>query len=155
MYDVGGVFVFANPKTYARGLAKETPIASGRPLGARGPVSGRDFNPSNAGGPIRNLNTDRIKVTNRGIDYAEQHLSRFGPDGPNQAMVQRLRGIADGKIKPTQADLNFYSHELRESVRYRNLGQRTGQPLGGDAANDLWNNAHTATLEDYGLRGNL
>ncbi len=67
-------------------------------------------------------------------------------------MVQRLRDIADGKIKPTQADLNFYSHELRESVRYRRLGQPAGQPLDGDAAYDLWNNAHTATLEDYGFR---
>ena len=66
-------------------------------------------------------------------------------------MLQRLRDIANGKLNPTQADLNFYSHELRESVRYRNRGYRTGQP-DGDAAYDLWNNAHTATLEDYGLR---
>lgn len=66
-------------------------------------------------------------------------------------MVQRLRDIADGKLKATQTDLNFYSHELRESVRYRRLGQPTGQPLNRDAAYDLWNNAHTGTLEDYRL----
>lgn len=126
--------------------------ASTRPLGARGPVSGRGFDPANAGGEVRNLTTDRIRVTPRGVDYAERHLARFGPDGPNQAMIHRLRDIADGKLRPTQADINFYSHELRESVRYRNLGYRTGQPLDGDAAYGLWNNADTATLEDYGLR---
>jgi hypothetical protein len=67
-------------------------------------------------------------------------------------MVQRLRDIAAGKLKPTQADLNFYSHELRESIRYKRLGFLNGQPLDADAAYDLWNNAHTATLEDYLLK---
>jgi hypothetical protein len=67
-------------------------------------------------------------------------------------MVQRLREIAAGKSQPTQTDLNFYSHELREFVRYRQLGWRIDQPSGADAAYDLWNNAHTATLEDYLLR---
>jgi hypothetical protein len=41
---------------------------------------------------------------------------------------------------------------LREFVRYRQLGWRTGQPLGDDAMHELWNNTHTATLEDYMLR---
>ena len=68
-------------------------------------------------------------------------------------MVERLRRIAAGEIQPTQADLNFYSHELREYVRYRNLGVPEGaQSLPGKDPYDLWNNAHTATLEDYGLR---
>jgi len=64
-------------------------------------------------------------------------------------MVQRLRDIAARKLQPTQADLNFYSHELRESIRYKRLGFPNGQPLDADAAYDFWNNAHTATLEDY------
>ncbi len=127
-------------------------VAAGTPLGGRGPISGREFDLSNAGGPIRQLTTDRLKITNRGIDYAEQHLARFGPDPANQGMVQRLRDIASGKLKPTQTDLNFYSHELRESIRYKQLGFPSGQPSGVDAAYDLWNNAHTATLEDYLLR---
>ncbi|QDT00865.1 hypothetical protein [Adhaeretor mobilis] len=62
-------------------------------------------------------------------------------------MTQRLRDIADGKLSPTRYDRNFYIHELRESVRYRRLGHRTG--AGNDY--DLWNNAHTGTLEDYRL----
>jgi hypothetical protein len=82
----------------------------------------------------------------------ERHVARFGPDAANQGMIRRLRDIASGKLQPTQADLNFYSHELREFVRYRQLGWRTGQPTGADAAYELWNNAHTATLEDYLLR---
>ena len=126
--------------------------APNRPLGGRGPNSGREFDPSKAGGPIRQLSTDKIKITDRGIDFVERHLERFGPDPANQAMVQRLRDIASGKIKPTQTDLNFYSHELRESIRYKKLGFPSGQPECVDEAYDLWNNAHTGTLEDYRLR---
>ncbi|MFN6104455.1 MAG: hypothetical protein ACK5EA_08395, partial [Planctomycetaceae bacterium] len=115
--------------------------------GARGPISGREFDPTQAGGPIRNLTTSRIRVTDRGIDVVEQHISRFGSDQANQVMVGRLRRIARGEMAPTQHDLNFYSHELREFVRYRRQGFRTG--AGNNS--DLWNNAHTATLEDYRL----
>lgn len=67
-------------------------------------------------------------------------------------MIERLRTIADGWIEPTAADRNFYSHELREYVRYRSLGFESGQPDDPDLAREFWNNAHTATLEDYGLR---
>ena len=62
-------------------------------------------------------------------------------------MVARLRAIASGKLEATAADLNFYTHELREFVRYRRLGFTTG--AGDDYV--LWNNAHSATLADYGL----
>lgn len=122
------------------------------PRGATGPHSGREFDPAAAGGPVRQLTTDRIKITNRGIDAVERHIARFGPDEANQTMIQRLRDIAGGRLQVTQADRNFYSHELRESVRYRRLGWRDGQPADPDAARTLWNNAHTATLEDYRLR---
>lgn len=123
-----------------------------RPLGARGPISGREFDPAAAGVPIRQLTTGRIKITYQGIDVVEQHVGRFGTDSANQLMIQRLRDIAAGKLQPTLSDLNFYSHELREFVRYRQLGWQAGQPPVADAAYELWNNAHTATLEDYGLR---
>jgi RHS repeat-associated protein len=123
-----------------------------RPLGARGPISRREFDAAAAGGPVRQLTTNRIRITNKGIDAVEQHVGRFGPDAANEGMIKRLREIAAGQLEPAQADLNFYSHELRESVRYRRLGWRTGQPSDMDASYDLWNNAHTATLEDYGLR---
>ncbi|MGC8640172.1 MAG: colicin [Isosphaeraceae bacterium] len=123
-------------------------VAPNRPLGARGPMTGREFDSTQAGGPVRQLSTGRIKVTDRGIDALERHIGRFGNDDANQVMVDRLRRIARGEIEPTQYDLNHYSHELREFVRYR----RQGFPTGAGDDYDLWNNAHTATLEDYGLR---
>jgi hypothetical protein len=115
-------------------------------------VSGRIFDPQMAGGPIRALTTGRIRISNQAIDVVEWHLARFGADSPNHRMIQRLRDIASGKLKMTQTDLNFYTHELREFVRYRRLGWVSGQPSDPDDAYRLWNNAHSAALEDYGLR---
>jgi hypothetical protein len=89
-----------------------------------------------------------LKVTDRGIDAVERHIDLFGEDEANQVMVDRLRRIARGEIEPTRYDLNYYAHELREYVRYR----RRGFPTGAGDDYDLWNNAHAATLEDYGLR---
>ncbi|HEY1354334.1 MAG TPA: SpvB/TcaC N-terminal domain-containing protein [Ktedonobacteraceae bacterium] len=143
-----------------------SPSQSARPLGGRGPIprkpdefgthtgaaSGRPFTPSEAGGPIRDLSTRGVRVTSRGIDVVERHLARFGSDPQNAASIQRLRDIAAGRTAATQADLNFYTHELREFVRYRNLGFPSGVPASEAQAHALWNNAHTAALEDYGLR---
>jgi hypothetical protein len=111
-------------------------------------VTGRKFDPTQAGGQIRQLSIGRIKVTDRGIDAVKRHIGRFGNDEANQVMVSRLRRIARGEIEPTQCDLNYYAHELRESVRYR----RQGFPTGAGDDYELWNNTHAATLEDYGLR---
>jgi hypothetical protein len=88
-----------------------------------------------------------VRITPKGINVVEKHLARFGPDAANQAMVTRLRDIAAGRLQPSQVDLNFYTHELREFVRYRQMGFATGS--GGNY--ELWNNAHSATLADYGL----
>ncbi|PAU64871.1 hypothetical protein BZL42_01245 [Pseudomonas indica] len=122
-------------------------------LGARGAYSGREFDPDLAGGPLRDLYNDKIKFTDRGIDVVEKHTARFGPDEANQYMIDRLRKIASGEIEPTQVDRNFYSHELREYVRYRRLGWETGQPVDLMQQRNLWNNTHTATLEEYRIPG--
>ncbi|WP_454708512.1 RHS repeat-associated core domain-containing protein [Delftia acidovorans] len=122
-----------------------------RILGAKGPNSGRNFEPENAGGVVRELNTNRVKVTERGIGVVEKHLARFGQDDSNDFMISRLKSISNGKIPAEQVDLNFYTHELREYVRYRRLGWEKGVPSSSDEAYRLWNNTHTATLEDYGL----
>lgn len=116
-----------------------------------GAASGRPFTPSEAGGPIRELSTTGVKITVHGIAVVERHLARFGSDAQSAGSVRRLRDIAGGRIVSTQADLNLYTHELREFVRYRTLGFSTGQPTNPEDAFRLWNNAHTATLEDYGL----
>jgi hypothetical protein len=123
------------------------------PLGARGAFSAREFDPALSGGPLRNLSADRILITKRGVAVVEKHTARFGPDAANRYMIGRLRGIANGEISPTAVDRNFYSHELREYVRYRRLGWESGKPDGADASYNLWNNAHTATLEEYRIIG--
>ena len=110
-------------------------------------MTGREFDPTQAGGPIRQLSTARIRVTDRGMDALERHIGRFGQDEANQVMVHRLRRIARGEIEATPYDLNYYSHELREFIRLR----RRGFPSGAGDGYDLWNNAHSASLEDYGL----
>jgi hypothetical protein len=66
-------------------------------------------------------------------------------------MIECLRAIADGRIEPAPVDRGFYTHELREFVRYRTLGYESGTPADPEAAHTLWNHAHTATLGDYGL----
>src|SRR5262249_20898679 len=141
----------------AHGHARTTPeaaLAAGElfrgqfdgPVGARGPIprspdewgthtgaaSGRPFFPADAGGPIRELSTEGVRVTPKAVQTVEQHLARFGPDAANAAMLARLRAVHAGDIHAEPTDLNFYTHELREYVRYRQLGQRTGQPSDPD-----------------------
>jgi hypothetical protein len=99
------------------------------PAGARGPSSGREFEPELAGGPIRRLSTARVTITNRGIETVEKHIARFGPDRPNELMIERLHEISRGRRQATHYELNFYTHELREFVRYRRLGWIRGNRM--------------------------
>jgi hypothetical protein len=46
-----------------------------------------------------------------------------------------------------------FPKKLREYVRYRRLGWESGKPAGAEASYNLWNNAHTATLEEYRIIG--
>ncbi|MEP0919547.1 FG-GAP-like repeat-containing protein [Leptolyngbya sp. DQ-M1] len=140
--------------------------APSQPLGAKGPpiprkpdtwgthtgkASGRPFSPNDVGVPIRDLSTEGVRITPKGIEVIKAHLDRFGSDPQNAAQIQRLEDISSGRIQATQEDLNFYTHELREYVRYRELGYKTGIPNDQDAAHKLWNDTHTATMEDYGI----
>jgi len=129
------------------------PLATPDEFGTHtGAASGRSFFPDEIGVPIRELSTERVRITHKGIDTIEHHVSRFGPATQNTVAIARLRAIANGQMEATQYDLNFYTHELREYVRYRKLGFETGLPLDPDDQHRLWNNTHTATLEDYGIR---
>ena len=115
--------------------------------GATGKSSGRTFNPEKAGGPIENMDYSTAKITSEGIEEVQTHLARFEAYEPNRLMLERLDRISNGEIAPTEYDLRFYTHELRELQRYRNLGI----PDDVDAPYEVWNNTHTATLEDYGI----
>jgi hypothetical protein len=127
--------------------------------GARGPASGREFDPEAAGGPIQQLEAGKARITSEGIQEATAHLQRFAGGGaleaPEQAMLDRLTSIAAGDMKPTSYDLNFYTHELDEATRYAQLGfgPESGVDLGSPTMYEVWNDVHTAALEDYGISG--
>ncbi|MES0265194.1 type VI secretion system tube protein TssD [Citrobacter sedlakii] len=121
--------------------------------GAKGAFTSRPFDAKKAGGPVEHLTTEGVVITHEGVDIVEKHVSRFDSDPGNEFMVNRLRKIADGKMTAEQVDLNYYTHECREYQRYCNLGWETGRPTDYDESYDLWNNAHTATLEDYRITG--
>ncbi|GKX62444.1 hypothetical protein SOASR032_10130 [Pragia fontium] len=60
------------------------------------------------------------------------------------AKIDRLEKILKGELQATDTDKRFYTHEIRELERYRALGVQDGVE-----DKSVWNNAHTATLEDY------
>jgi hypothetical protein len=130
-----------------------------RPTGARGMASGREFDPEAAGGPLRRLDASTAQITNEGVRAVASHLQRFAGDGtlepPEQGMLDRLTSIADGHMEATYYDQNFYTHELDEAGRYAQLGYgpESGTDLGSSEMYDVWNNVHTASLEDYGVSG--
>jgi uncharacterized Zn-binding protein involved in type VI secretion len=113
--------------------------------GSKGPFSGRPFNPETAGGPIENLDYKSAKITREGVEQVKQHTSRFEEFEPNRMMADRLDRIAKGELEPTDYDRRYYTHEMQELQRYRNLGVEDGV----DPGYDVWNDAHTATLEDF------
>lgn len=43
-------------------------------------------------------------------------------------MLERLKRIVRGEIEAEPVDLRFYTHEIREYLRYKKLGYITGQP---------------------------
>lgn len=122
--------------------------------GAKGTYSGRDFDPDLAGGPIQNLSTEGVIIDKAGIATVEKHISRFVFDSANDVMIGRLKRIERGDFPPEQVDLNYYTHECREFERYCNLGWESGEPKDGTSY-ALWNHAHTATLEEFKLKGTL
>ncbi|MBI6183678.1 S-type pyocin domain-containing protein [Serratia proteamaculans] len=114
---------------------------------AKGEHSGRDYNTEKAGGPIQNLDWKTAKIDRAGVDKVKLHTGRFGESADNKVMVDRLEKILKGDLAPTDTDKRFYTHEIRELERYRNLGVKDGERPKNRA--EVWNNTHTATLEDY------
>ena len=115
--------------------------------GATGRSSGRPFNPEKAGGPTEKLDYRSAQVTPEGVHEVRTHTARFEEFKPNDMMIERLDRISRGELEATEHDQRFYTHELRELQRYRNLGI----PDDVDPGYDMWNDAHTATLEDFGI----
>lgn len=124
----------------------DAPVGT-KPEEVRGEVSARAFNPAGVGGPIERLDFRSAIITAEGVGLVVVHLGRFEDVSENVFMVGRLEQICDGRLDATDYDLRFYTHELRELSRYRTLGV----PDGVDPGYDLWNDVHTAALEDYGI----
>ncbi|EJJ4276267.1 pyocin, partial [Salmonella enterica] len=116
---------------------------------AKGKYSGRDYNSDKAGGPIQDLDWKTATIDREGVDKVKLHTGRFGESPENVVMIDRLEKILKGELQPTDTDKRFYTHEIRELERYRALGIADGTvPENGY---EVWNNTHTATLEDYKL----
>lgn len=115
----------------------------------KGKYSGRLFNPEQAGGPILDLNWRTAVITQTGIDAVKLHIARLDQSDANDMMVQRLEKILNGYSQLTDTDLRYYTHEMRELERFRALG--LSDDFKPDKDLPIWNNAHTATLEDFKL----
>lgn len=104
--------------------------------------------PEACGGRIRELPVARLRFTHRGVEVVRRHLRRFGfpSETPREVlMVERLERLVSYPWEATPWDRQFYAHELREFVRYRRL------KIFDEGTREDWNNAHTATLKDYGI----
>lgn len=116
----------------------------------RGKYSGRDYNKDKAGGPVQNLDWKGTTIDRAGIDKVKLHAGRFGESPDNKVMIERLEKILTGELQVTDTDKRYYTHEIRELERYRNLGIKDGTlPESIQEKKSVWNNTHTATLEDY------
>ncbi|MCA4110958.1 S-type pyocin domain-containing protein [Serratia marcescens] len=128
-------------------------VMASKPYGetnARGKYSGREYNTNKAGGPIQNLDWKGASIDRAGVDKVKLHTGRFEQTLENQVMIDRLDKTLKGELQPTDTDRRFYTHEIRELERYRNLGIKDGEvPHSVQEQKAVWNNTHTATLEDY------
>lgn len=115
----------------------------------KGKYSERYFNPKQAGGPILDLDWRKAVITQAGIEAVKLHISRLDQSDANDVMVQRLEKILHGYWVLTDADLRYYTHEIRELERFRALG--ISDDFKPENGSPVWNNTHTATLEDYKL----
>ncbi len=90
---------------------------------------------------------DDTPITSSGIETVTKHLSRdeFLVNGEmaanNRVMIDRLKKIASGKLKATDTDRYFYTHELRES-ELMNSGM-------------VYDQAHAISAKEFGVTVNM
>lgn len=122
----------------------------------KGAYSGRYYNPEKAGGATLNLDWSNAVITAEGVELVKLHTGRFGYSAENEVMIDRLARILSGEIPPTDTDKRYYTHELRELERYRELGVADGTtPDDDEKSSEVWNNAHTGALEDYKIKDDV
>lgn len=149
--DVSGFrdFIYWRPDATGTGVEPVYVMLSG-PYGetnTTGKYSGRDFHTDRAGGPVQELDWKTATIDRAGVDKVKLHTGRFGNKADNRVMIDRLEKVLKGELQPTDIDKRFYTHEIRELERYRNLGFKDNELPENEA--EVWNNTHSATLEDY------
>jgi hypothetical protein len=115
-----------------------------------GEHSGRDFNPEETGLPVTSSDWAPSIIAKNGINIVRLHTSKFPDSDANKIMIDRLERIFRGELEVTDTDKRFYTHEIREFERLKALGY--GDTEMPDKDSSVWNNVHTATLEDYKLK---
>ena len=100
-------------------------------------ANSKEFDSAQAGGLVRNLPIEGVRITDRGAGVVERHILRFQSEDANNFMIERLRRIAQISPKPTERDLNYHMHELREYVRYRHLGEGIWRPKGFNGSSQI------------------
>ena len=149
LYSFGG---FINVFPIESGIAPQYVVFNSPYEGAivEGVHSGRDFNPEQTGGPILDLEWNPAIAAREGTDLVKLHTSRFPSSDANKVMIDRLEKILRGELEITDTDKRYYTHEIRELERFRALGYSDTETP--DINSPVWNNVHTATLEDYKLK---
>lgn len=95
------------------------------------------FNPASrvTGEGLGNLAGREVRLSQRGVDLVENHLSQFGRHEQNVQMVARLRGALQNGQRVSGADASFYLHEAAEATMMRR--------------GVLYDAAHDAALRKY------
>lgn len=110
-------------------------------LGARGEVDLA----MEAGKGFGKLKGAKINPTKAEVELIEQHLAKFGPDAPNEAMLARIKSaLAEGHALEG-ADAHFYAHELLEQNVMKELMQGGHYTFG-----EAYGVAHRHALGFYG-----
>lgn len=117
---------------------------------ADGEHSGRGFNPEETGLPVTPSDWVPAIITNNGVNIVKLHTSKLLESDANKIMIDRLERISRGELEVTDTDKRFYTHEIREFESLKALGY--GDTEMPDPDSSVWNNVHTATLEDYNLK---
>ncbi|MHA7877915.1 MAG: hypothetical protein ACX93T_03280 [Bacteroidota bacterium] len=60
------------------------------------------------------ISLQEIEISEEGVRNIKRHLATMDADLANAVMLKRLEDIASGMRTPTNIDLNFYTHELKE-----------------------------------------
>jgi len=151
--DIKGLqdFIYWRPDAAGTGVEPVYVVLS-NPYGetnATGKYSGRDYNTDKAGGPIQELDWKTALIEREGVDKVKLHVGRFEEAPENAVMIDRLEKILTGELQVSDTDKRFYTHEIRELERYRALG--IADVTVPENCYEVWNNTHTATLEDFKL----